>query len=86
MKDMYKYADGSRWTYKKGGWFNPRITKKTSKCWKDQRKTRRQYKRTPSFNLFKPYEVDECGIVITNEQIDELFYLFNTYEPRALGY
>ena len=44
MKDMYKYADGSRWYYKTNGWNNPRVTKSPSKCWKDQRKARHQYR------------------------------------------
>lgn len=43
MKDMLKYRDGSRWTYKRD-WYNPRVTKKTSRCWKDQSKRRNQYK------------------------------------------
>lgn len=42
MKDTFKYADGSRWKYK-SDWFNPRKTN-ASRCWKDQRKSKRQYK------------------------------------------
>ena len=42
MKDTFKYSDGSRWKYT-SNWFNPRKTT-SSKCWKDQRKTKHQYK------------------------------------------
>lgn len=36
MKDVRKYRDGERWTYKHD-WFNPRVTESPSRCWKDQR-------------------------------------------------
>lgn len=84
MKDSYKYSDGERWTYKRD-WFNPRVSKAPSKCWKDQRKSRHQYKNTPHFDLYEPFERDECGIVMTDEQIDELCYLFSTYDYRIFA-
>ena len=42
MKDCYKYTDGTRWYYKRG-WHNPRVTE-SQRCWKEQRKTKHQYK------------------------------------------
>lgn len=54
MKDMYKYADGERWTYK-NGWFNPRVTK-ANRCWKNQRKTKHQYRRIPTIDLYTPFD------------------------------
>lgn len=55
MKDSYKYSNGERWTYKRD-WFNPRVSK-ASKCWKDQRKSRHQYKQVPHFDLYEPFEL-----------------------------
>lgn len=55
------------------------------RCWKDQRKSRHQYHRIPTIDLYEPFERDECGIVITDAQIDEMCYLANTYGPAVLG-
>lgn len=54
------------------------------RCWKDQSKRRHQYHRIPHFDLYCPFERDECGFVVTDEQIDELFYLVTTY-PAIFG-
>ena len=55
------------------------------RCWKNQRKSRHQYKRIVAIDLYCPFERDECGIVITDAQIDELFYIANTYDLSVLG-
>lgn len=58
---------------------------KCSKSWKDQSKRRHQYHRIVDVDLYTPFERDECGIVMTDAQIDELCYLANTYGPAVLG-
>lgn len=83
MKDSYNYRDGSRWYYKRG-WFNPRVTNKTSRCWKDQSKRRSQHRRTPHFDLYKPFEQDECGFIVTDAEIEQLCHLVETY-PRLFA-
>lgn len=55
------------------------------RCWKNQRKSRHQYHRIPTIDLYEPFERDECGIVITDEMIDEMCYLANTYGLAVLG-
>ena len=55
------------------------------RCWKNQSKRRHQYHRIVDINLYTPFERDECGIVITDEMIDEMCYLANTYGPAVLG-
>lgn len=84
MKDSFTYSDGERWTYKKN-WFNPRVSKTPSRCWKDQSKRRSQYRRTTHFDLYKPVDYDEVGnVIITDEQLDQLCHLVNTY-PALFG-
>ena len=42
-KTKYNFRDGSTWKYKTNGWFNPHVSK-ASRCWKDQRKAKHQYR------------------------------------------
>lgn len=56
----------------------------TIKCWKNQSKRRHQYYRTPHFDLYEPYERDECGIVMTDAQIEQMCYLLNTYKCATI--
>ena len=41
-KTKYSYSDGSTWKYKRS-WFDPHVSK-ASRCWKDQRKAKHQYR------------------------------------------
>ena len=49
--------------------------------WKKSRKTKAQYRRIPYITLYRPYEHNECGFVITEKEIDELAYIWDTYRP-----
>lgn len=53
------------------------------KSWKKHRKT--QYRHIPHFDLFEPFERDECGIVITDGQVDDMHYLLTHYEFSAVA-
>ena len=53
------------------------------KSWKKYRK--QQYHNIPHFDLFEPFEHDECGIVVTNKQISDMHYLLTHYEFSAIA-
>lgn len=50
--------------------------------WKKHRK--QQYHVIPHFDLYTPFERDECGVVVTNEQWDQMQYLLEHYELSAV--
>lgn len=52
------------------------------KSWKKHRK--HQYHNIPHFDLYTPFDRDSCGIVMTNEQLEEMSYLLEHYEFRAV--
>lgn len=51
--------------------------------WKKLRE--QQYRHIPHFDLYTPFERDECGVVITDEQVDEMNYLLTHYDYSAVA-
>lgn len=60
------------------------LRKHASRCWKDQSKRRNQYKRVPHFDLFERYEHDECGVIMTDVDVEQMCYLLNTYKCATI--
>ena len=52
------------------------------KSWKKHRK--HQYHVIPHFDLYVPFERDECGLIITDEQLDQLHHIATTYKLSAV--
>lgn len=55
-----------------------------AKTWKRKSKSKHQY-HVVHIDLFEPFERDECGVVMTDGQVDEMHYLLTHYELSAVA-
>lgn len=53
-----------------------------SKSWKHNSKSRHQWRYIPHFDLYSEFEQDECGFLMTEEQMAQYEYLFSHYDYR----
>lgn len=52
------------------------------KSWKRISKSPHQWYHIPHFDLYSEFERDECGFVMTEEQMAQYEYLFSHYDYR----
>ena len=78
----YKKLEHVLREYYEKWWDGPKKNRDT-KSWKKHRN--QQYHVIPHFDLFEPFERDECGVVITDEQLDQMQYLLEHYEFSAVA-